>query len=242
LSDPVPFLAELPPGSVVGCVGLPRTGKSYVVRAADKAGAFPRRVVFDPYFSIALAKRRRRESVELWPGTAVTPDQLLRNAAGGARGRWLDRADARITVAPSNLAPKSLARDFRDVAEVCWDTSGVDLILEEAGLYLHHPEAYELLTRYASGAGHAGARVVLILQSLSRLPIQARRCLSAIVCFAVGEPLDLDEIARRCGHELAHLAHGFRVGDRRHFCWQQGQQSLPRPTRATRSQQSSPTH
>lgn len=228
---PEAFLASLPPGSVVAVCGLPRSGKSHAVRAADKARAFPRRVVFDPYFQIALAKRRRRETVDLWPGDAVTPEQLLRNAAGGARGRWLDRADARLTVAPRSLVPRELARDFRDVAEVCWDTAGVDLVLEEAGLYLHHPEAYELLTRYSSGAQHAGARVVLVLQSLSRLPIQARRCLNALVCFAVGEPRDLDEIARRCGSDFVELARSFTVGDHRSFCWLQGQHPLPRLAR-----------
>jgi hypothetical protein len=230
------FLAALPAGSVCAVVGLPASGKSHAVRTADSRLAFPRRVVFDPYFQIALAQAKRRKGATLWPGSAVTPLQLLRNASGGVRGRWLDRADCRLTVAPTSLRPIDLARDFRDVAEVCWETSGVDLILEEAGLYLHHPEAYDLLTRYSSGAQHAGARVILVLQSLSRLPIQARRCLTALVCFAVGEPRDIDEIRKRCGSALADEAQAFRLGDFRCFCWRQGQHSPPRHVRGfTRS-------
>lgn len=188
------FLHALPMGSVCAVIGLPRTGKSSAVRAADLLGAFPRRVVFDPYAFRAIQTRK-----PMWRGDVRTPDVLAHYPD------LLDVDPLAITVAPESLDPRHLGLDFALVSELIWNTGGVDLICEEAGLYLGgdglQRDAGDLLQRVASGAQHAQCRLIIICQSLTRLSIRARRHLSAVVAFATA-PADHDELRGMAGPEF----------------------------------------
>lgn len=213
VADIVAVLREAPPGSVVGVLGAPGSGKSRAVQAADEAGAFRRRIVFDPYAWTDAASLARGAPAYPWPGRYVTPAEL-------ATAPELPDIEPRLVVAARTLDRRRLGRDFELVADIVWHTGGVDLIAEEAGLYSR--DAVDLIMRLASGGRHVGARLVLIAQSLTRLCIDARRHLSHVVAFAQGEPQDIRELRLRCGRAFSHAVRTLRPGDGRFYMWRQG--------------------
>lgn len=188
-------LSSLQPGAVCAVAGLPGTGKSSQVKAADARGAFPRRVVFDPYRKRDLLEARTRPGMAPWSGQTLTTRELLQAPD------VLLCSPLRLVVQPDSLSPAQLGRDFSAIAELCWAAGGIDLVGEEAGLYSR--EAAELVMRFATGGRHANARLVLITQTVSRLYIEARKNLTHLVCFAQGSPEDLKGIRARCGRSFA---------------------------------------
>lgn len=206
-------LAALPSGATCAVIGAPGTGKTRAVQHADRHGAFRRRVVFDPY---ALTDRReasRGRLVTPWPGVLVTPRGLLECP------EVLDREPLAVVVAPETDEPAQLGRDFQAVCRLAWSTGDVDVIAEEAGLYGR--EAARMVQRLASGGRHVGVRLVLLSQSVTRLPIEARRYLSHVVAFAQGEPADVANLRQRCGRKFAARVQALRVGGPPEF-WRLG--------------------
>lgn len=209
------LFAGLPAGSVVVVVGLPRYGKSVLLQQADVYGAFPRRVVFDPY-----ATRDRREAtlgrpISPWNGRLITLPQLRQ------RLELLDRNDVHLVVQPRSLKPDAAGAEFGKLAELLWHTGGVDLLCEEAGLYSRH--AVDLTMQLASGGGHAGMRLFLISQSVSRLHVDVRRHMTHLVAFAQSAAIDAGEISRQCGKDFAAAVQAQQKGTPP-LVWAQGQE------------------
>jgi hypothetical protein len=200
-STALAMLSNLPAGSVCAVSGLPRTGKSNQVKAADASGAFPRRLVFDPYYRRDVIEARSRPDITPWHGQAVSPAELL------MRRELLCWSPLDLVVAPEHLETEKLAADFTAVAELAWHAGGIDVICEEAALYTR--QAADLVMRFASGGGHVNARLVLITQSIGRLHIDARKNLSHVITFAQGSPEDL--LALRCGTEFADRVRKLRA-------------------------------
>jgi hypothetical protein len=192
------FLAESVPGEVLASTGLPRTGKSRTVKAADASGAFGRRVVFEPY-----AARDRLESAaghELypWAGQVVAYPELVRNPR-----RYLCGSRCRLVVDPGCDAfdARELGRRFTSLAKLCFAVGGIDLVAEEAALYGR--EATPAMLLVATGGGHARMRLVVISQRFGRIHIDARGCITRVVAFAQSEAADLDALRVKCGRPWA---------------------------------------
>lgn len=237
--DPTRFLRELPPGSVCLVEGAPGTGKTRAVQAAGRAGAFRRRVVFDPYAYRDRLELRRGKLCSPWPGELGTTEELLADVSASPAGHsLLDRDPVSLVIGAHNLDSQALARDFTRVAELCWSTGDVDLLCEEAGLYSR--EAAELIMRYASGGRHVGGRLVIIAQSIGRVTIEARRYLSHILAFAMGETSDVDDHRKRCGAAFVEELRRRSIGDPP-IGWRLGQSLTQQEKQCPSSPSSSPT-
>ena len=199
------MLANLGPGSVVAVIGMPGTGKTRAVQAAESRGELGRRIVFDPYGARDRTLARQGDKVTPWPGQLVTLRQLATNV------HLLRAGNLRLVVAPSSLDPEKMGAEFADLAELAWAQGRLTVVAEEAALYGR--ACVPAILRVASGGRHAGLRLVLVCQSIGRLPIDARRHLTAVVAHAQGEPQDLDDIRRRCGADFTTRVQALRVGD-----------------------------
>lgn len=199
------WLREVHAGGVCAVTGMPRTGKSRVLKAAD-GRVWSRRLVFDPY-----AKRDRRlyqlgeSPAPPWPGTWCSTDDLRKHAR-----EILDWDPLRVVVVPSSLDPQTLGDEFTACARVLWATGRIDLIAEEAGLYSRW--AVPLVMQLASGGGHAAMRLWLVSQSITRLAVDARRHVSHLVSFAQGSPEDIDATRERAGRRFADAVRKLRPG------------------------------
>ena len=194
--DAVFAVAGIQPGAVAATCGVPGTGKTYVTRAASSW--WPRVVIFDPYAAKDAGRVARGLSHRAaWDGERTNVARLLADSSP------FDRDAFRLVVSgdPFRLDPAELARDFATLAELCWHSEDVCLVAEEAALYGR--EATALVNRVSTGGAHAGMAFVLVCQSVSRLPIDARRNLGLLVCGAQGAPEDVDAIKDRCGREFA---------------------------------------
>lgn len=212
----VSFAADLRPGDVCAWIGAPRTGKSRALMAADDGGAFPRRVVFDPYADRDRKNARNagtRGHVHPWPGMLVTVPDLLDHP----RLLWTEAERGGLVVAPTNLEPEAVGKDFAALARLAWEVGDVDLLAEEAGLYSRH--AVSMVMRLASGGGHAGVRLVLVSQSFTRLQADARRHVSAVLAFPTGAAADFDELRGLCGDGFVSDLRSLRKGDGRCAVW-----------------------
>lgn len=220
--DPVAFVAEAHAGAVVAIVGVPqsgargvRWGKSRLAKAVDASGAWPRRLVFEPHGRRDRLEAARGKPLHPWPGRLVSAGDVVRTPG------LLDWDPLSLVVVPDGAADEEeRGRMFAAVARAAWHTGDLTVIAEEAAIYARH--AIELMNLIATGGGHAGIRLVLISQSFTRIPIDARRCVSHVVAFAQGESADLDALRKRCGAgfaaQVARLALGarpitWRVGD-----------------------------
>lgn len=201
--DPVAFVAEAHPGSVVAIVGVPqsgargaRWGKSRTAKAVDASGAWPRRIVFEPHGRRDRLEAARGKPLHPWPGRLVSVGDVLRSPG------ILDSDPLDLVVVPDGARDEEeRGRMFAAVARACWHTGDVTVVAEEAAIYARH--AVELMNLIATGGGHAGLRLVLISQSFTRIPIDARRNVSHVVAFAQGETADLDALRKRCGRGFA---------------------------------------
>jgi hypothetical protein len=213
------WLAAMPAGSVCAVIGAPGSGKTPIVMEADRAGVFPRRVVFNPYQSRDVKLSRSGLTHKRpWGGILCTPRELAEYP-----DRLLDHPRAAVVVDPGTLessGKRSMGARFRAVAKVVWHTAGVDLICEEVGLYGR--ESADLMNQWASGGGHSLARLVLICQSLGRIQKDARRNISHVVALAQGEPEDIDNLRRRCGRAFAEDVMRLRLGTGEARCWRLG--------------------
>lgn len=220
LGPALALLCALPSGSVTAIIGLPRCGKSTLVQRADLDGAFPRRVVFDPYNRRDRIEATRGKPVSPWNGRVLSSADLCRNPD------VLDRDPLALVVCDSHdLSSRWQGQAFSRVARLLWATGGVDLICEEAGLYSRH--AVELGNQLATGGGHVGMRLICVVQSLSRLHIDFRRSISAVISFAQTEADDLKALAGRCGKRFAAQVAALPPRGAPPLLWTQGQRSEP---------------
>lgn len=204
------WLAELPPGTVCGVFGLPGSGKSRALKEADKAGAFARRLVFDPYGKRDLLLYRRwLEEAPPWPGLWCRPRDLVEVPElldRDARGR-LER---QFVVDPGTYETTRLGWAFSAVCEVLWNTGGIDVIGEEAALWSRN--CVRWLNQIASGGRHARMRVLLVTQEWGRLLADARDNLNAALFFSPVSARYRTEILTKCGPEVAEAAARLAAG------------------------------
>lgn len=201
------WLAALPAGTVCVTVGNPQTGKSYAMKAADRAGAFPRRVTFDHLaHRDRLLYSRGLKDTPPWGGTWCEPRELVKHAKPILCARTVQ-----VVVAPKRVHARTLGAQFDLVAGAVYAVGGVDLIAEEAGEYTRH--AADQLHTIASSGGHALMRAFLICQRFGRLHIDARECVNAVVGFSQSSPDDLQALRGRCGDEFAAAVRSLRPGD-----------------------------
>lgn len=201
------FLAAVPPGGVCAVLGAPGSGKSRALKEADQEGQLgARRVVFDPYAQRDLLMHRTGAPGHPWTGAYCTARDLVESPE-----EILDHDAVRVVVAPHELQPQKLARDFTRTVRACWASGDVTLIAEEAGLYGR--QATEAVMLIASGGRHADMRLFIVCQSLGRVPIDARRHISHLVAFAQGEPQDLIDLRTRCGAPFVDHVQRLTLGD-----------------------------
>ncbi len=206
------WFAERPFGSVCGVFGLPQQGKSRAMKAADRRGAFKRRVVFDPYF---LRDRKLYTAgaspAAPWPGLWTGYGKFVKHSA-----QLLDRRELRVVVDPETLEPEKLGQRVSRVIEQLWHTGNLDFIGEEAGLYTRWAVAW--CNVIASGGGHARMRAWWILQEWARLLADVRDNLNTCVFFSPVGGRHLGEIQNKCGPQLAARLATLRPGDPP-VCW-----------------------
>lgn len=213
--SPAQFFATVQPGGVVLVAGAPTSGKSEFVKRADDAGAFRRRLAFDPIGWEAIRTRQLGDATRRpWSGQYLTPEELAEDPAA------LDHDPGALVVASKSRNARRIGEEFAAVADLAWTTRGIDIIAEEAGRYSR--EATEAIYALASSGGHVGSRLVCIVQSPTMLTIYARRHLSHVVCFALAGRADLAELRATCGDTFADKVRAFRLGDRQHAVWTQG--------------------
>jgi hypothetical protein len=216
VASPQSFVAGAWEGAVVALVGAPRSGKSRLAKACDAAGAWSRRLVYEPHAARDRIESRRGRLLYPWPGRLVSVSALLRCP------ELLDREPLRLVVAPDPCdgSERALGAQFAAVARAAWHTGGITIVAEEAALYARH--TLGLANLIATGGGHAGMRLLVISQSWTRIPIDVRRCVSHVVAFAQSEPADVSELRKKCGpgfaRGVARLALGappltWRLGD-----------------------------
>jgi len=186
---------DAPPGSVVAVIGAPGTGKSRAVKAAAAAGAWPRRVVYEPHARRDRIEEARGRKLYPWPGSLVSIRDLMR------RPDLLDSDPLALVVDPAGLDAVSMGRDFGTLARLAWHTGDLTIIAEEAAIYAR--QALEAATLISTGGRHAGLRLIAISQSWTRIPLDVRRCVSDVIAFAQSEPRDVDELGRKCGRDFA---------------------------------------
>lgn len=210
MSDPawmasvVDWLRSVHMGGVVSVNGMPRTGKSRVLKACD-GKVWTRRVVFDPYDARDRSLYAAGESpAPPWPGVRCSARDLVRYPR-----LLLDKDPCRVVVVPSSLDKETLGREFSTVARVLWATGRVELIAEECGLYSR--QATDMIMQLASGGGHALMRLWLVSQSFGRIQKDGRRHVSHLVSFAQGEESDLDDL-RKKSRALAERVRNLRPG------------------------------
>lgn len=193
---------------MVAVVGAPRTGKSRLVKELDAAGAWPRRIVFEPHGMRDRLEAQRGRKLYPWPGRLVTVRALLE------RPELLDVEPLRLVVVPETATGDEAAcgRDFAAVARLAWHTGDLTIVAEEAALYARH--TLGLANLLATGGGHAGMRLLAISQSWTRLPIDVRRCVSHVVAFAQSEPADVAELRKKCGQGFARNVARLELGSR----------------------------
>lgn len=195
LREAAAFLAASTPGEVLASTGVPRSGKSRTVKLADQLGAFPRRLVFEPYAARDRIESARGNQLYPWAGEVVAFPELVRNPR-----RYLCRAaPLRLVIDPAcdPFDARELGRRFTSCAKLAFYAGGVDLIAEEAALYAR--EATPAMLLVATGGGHARMRLVVISQRFGRIHIDARGCITRIVAFAQSEAADLDALRTKCG-------------------------------------------
>lgn len=212
------FYASVHSGGVCATLGAPRTGKTTAVEAADHAGVFARRVVFDPYARRDRMEMLRGRKVRAWSGMLISPPQLYRNP-------WvLDAPRLRLVVCPEGTPTEAdLGRDFGRLCAMVWHQGDVDILAEEIGRYGR--SAVEWVNQIASGAGHAGIRLFAICQSFGRIAKDARRNVSHIVAFAQGEESDFAALRARCGGHFEDRARQLAPGDRQAITWRLGERA-----------------
>lgn len=210
---PIDFVREAPEGSVVALIGAPRTGKSRLAKAADAAGAWRRRVVFEPHGLRDRIEETRGRRLYPWRGRLVTVGALLESPY------LLDSDPLRLVVVPEGRSEAERGRDFEAIGSLAWATGGITVVAEEAAIYARR--AIEVATLIATGGGHAGMRLVVISQSWGRIPVDVRRCVSHLVAFAVSEAGDLRELKPKIGARRTAAVASLHAGDPP-ILWRQG--------------------
>lgn len=208
--DPVEFVREAEPGSVIALIGAPGTGKSRTAKAA--AEAWPRRVVYEPHGERDRVEAARGKELFPWRGDLVRLPDLLRAPS------VLDRDPLRLVIVPGTLDAERSGRGFAALCRLAWHTGEIAIVAEEAALYARHAVAEATLI--ATGGRHAGVRLVMVAQRWGRIPIDVRECVSHLVAYA-GAGADLKELAAKCGAAFAQGVRALKRGDGPQT-WRQG--------------------
>lgn len=186
----VAWLRSVHNGGVVSVNGMPRTGKSRVLKACD-GRVWRRRVVFDPYDTRDCALFASGDSpAPPWPGVRCSAADLAKYPE-----LLLDKDPCTVVVRPSSMDKEQMGEEFSQVARVLWATGRVELIAEECGLYSR--QATDMIMQLASGGGHALMRLWLVSQSFGRIQKDGRRHVSHVVSFAQGESSDFDDLKKK---------------------------------------------
>lgn len=202
---PIEFIRSAEEGSVVAAIGPPRTGKSRLIKAADAAGAWPRRLVFEPHGMRDRIESARGRELYPWPGQIVTTGALL------AAPVLLDREPLRLVVTPEGRTEKARGEDFEAIGNLAWTTGGITLIGEEFAIYARR--AIEVANLIATGGGHAGMRLIVISQSWGRIPVDVRRCVSHLVAFGATDAGDLEALRQTLGKRRTAAVASLKKGD-----------------------------
>jgi hypothetical protein len=202
-------------GAVCLVTGLPRSGKSRLLKDADAAGVFPRRAIYDPYATRdRVCHARGLSPSPPWEGYWIAVEDLVTVPA------TLD-AQRRLVVYPRDwTATARVAWGFRQLAELLWATGQYDLVGEEAGLWSRW--AVELLNRVVSGGGHALLRCWLVAQEWGRIYADARDCANAAIFFSPCGGRYRREIAQKCGPETVDRLDEITPGGPP-VCWRAGE-------------------
>ncbi len=205
------FLLSMQEGGAAAVVGLPRTGKGWIVKVASQR--MPRLVVFDPYGSRDRLESERGHEMFPWDGDLWSLRELLDHPDA------LDCSPMRIIVDP-HLPRKKLGQAFSALATLCAKTGGppgdpIWLVAEEASLYSR--ESTEAFLELTSGSAHHGVKPIIISQSIGMVTLYAMRHVTHIIALNQSADADFENLRKHCNspsNDFAAAVAAWKPGDR----------------------------
>lgn len=168
--------------------GLPGFGKTYYVKHGLRSD---RSLVIDPH--AALDRFRDDGKREPWDGELVLWSELLEH-----RFDILRAGTGRVVIDPQCMDEVRLGHRVETILDLVWKAGGDwDIVLEEAGLYSRR--CVNMLNLLATGGGHNGIRLILLVQSVGRIHIDARRNFSAMALWPQAENEDYVDLRWKVG-------------------------------------------
>jgi len=167
----------------IGVIGPQGSGKTYLV--SEWAKAIPRLIVFDPL-----------HSENTWPGIPVrwNPREAARQSQGK---RW------KIHYLPLEIEErKGNVPGLDYMASLAWQRGECTLIIEEAHIVLSSHTAPPKFMRLVRVGRNHSVSMIWISHRFVGVHPSLRINASKLIFFRVTEPLDLQEISKRCGEEV----------------------------------------